>query len=126
MSKQISAKELAEIVTKLLTTNSGEVDGFESFQGFMTDIAEVVCNYCGGAMRNQADRLDDIWYVGIHGNDSLPDASGGIWREYDLEGELFDTLHESKCSDCGQTGNSLMGCPDGAEVCQDCFNAGAH
>lgn len=91
MSKQISAAELAQIVSKLLTGDSGEIDGFESYQGFMTEIAKVVCDYCGGEVRNPADSLDDTWYVGIHGNDSLPSAFGGIWSEYDPEGELFDT-----------------------------------
>lgn len=92
MSKQVSAKELAEIVKRLLTDTetTGELDSFESFQGFMTDIAQVVCDYCGGETRHPADSLDDTWYVGIHGNDSLPDALGGIWLEYDKEGELFD------------------------------------
>ena len=55
MSKQVSAKELAEIVTKLLTdpNSSGELDGFETFQQFMTDIAEVVCDHCGGEILNR-------------------------------------------------------------------------
>lgn len=91
MSKQVSAKELAEIVTRLLTDTqtTGELDGFETFQGFMTDIAQVVCDHCGGEIHCPAEPLDDIWYVGILGNDSLPDAFGGIWREYDKEGSLF-------------------------------------
>ena len=92
MSKQVSAQELAEIVTKLLTEpdGAGELSGYETYQGFMTDIAEVVCNYCGGEIHHPASNLDDIWYVGIHGNNSLPSACGGIWREYDKEGELFE------------------------------------
>ena len=90
MSKQISATELAQIVTKLLTGDSGEIDSAEAYQGFMTSIAKVVCDHCGGEVRNEAARLDDIWYVGINGNDSLPDAFGGIWREYDPEGALYD------------------------------------
>ena len=91
MSKKITADELAEIVKRLLTDTqtTGELDGFESFQGFMTDIAQVVCNYCGGEVSHQADALEGIWHVGIKGNESLPSAFGGIWREYDKEGELF-------------------------------------
>jgi hypothetical protein len=61
----------------------------------MTAIANVVCDHCGGEVRYEAstgegsgDSTD--WYVGIHGNDSLPSAFGGIWRDYDPEGELFD------------------------------------
>lgn len=33
---------------------------------------------------------------------------------------------ESNCSDCGQSVGSIVGCPDGAEVCQPCFESGAH
>ncbi len=91
MSKQISAKELAEIVTKLLTKDSGELDDSAIFSGFMTEIANVICNHCGGEVKNPASPLDEVWYVGIHGNDSLPDAFGGIWREYDPDGDLMDS-----------------------------------
>lgn len=92
MSKQVSAKELAEIVTRLLTDvqTTGELDDSDVYSSFMTGIAEVVCDHCGGEIHHPADSLDDIWYIGIHGTDSLPSAFGGIWREYDKEGELFD------------------------------------
>lgn len=87
MSKQITAAELAEIVTKLLTTDSGEVDSYEGFETFMTGIAQVVCDHCGGEIHNPAEPFENVWYVGIHGNDSLP-GGGGIWAEYDREGGL--------------------------------------
>ena len=89
MSKQISAGEMAYIVADLLLAPEvvGELEEARAYQGFMTDIAQVVCDHCGGEVRNPASPLDDIWYVGIHGNDSLPD-DGGIWADYDKEGEL--------------------------------------
>lgn len=31
-----------------------------------------------------------------------------------------------KCSACGQIAPYVIGCPDGAEVCRDCFEAGQH
>ena len=31
-----------------------------------------------------------------------------------------------KCPDCGAFVTEVVGCPDGAEVCRDCFNAGRH
>jgi len=31
-----------------------------------------------------------------------------------------------KCGECGETVPYLIGCPDGAEICQDCFDAGEH
>lgn len=30
------------------------------------------------------------------------------------------------CGDCGASVRSLMSCPDGAEVCHACFEAGGH
>lgn len=30
------------------------------------------------------------------------------------------------CDDCHAEVESIIGCPDGAEVCPDCFNSGAH
>ena len=92
MSKQISSAELAELVSKLLTNPeiAGELAEFHAYKSFMTQIAQVVCDHCGGEVRNEADPLDDVWYVGIHGNDSLPPGSEGVWNQYDPEGELFD------------------------------------
>ncbi|CAB3754519.1 hypothetical protein [Paraburkholderia humisilvae] len=89
MSKQINPQQLAEIVAKLLTGDAGEVDSHESFSGFMTGIANVVCDFCGGEVVTDAAPLDDVWYVAIRGNQSLPDAFGGIWREVDPGGDLF-------------------------------------
>lgn len=31
-----------------------------------------------------------------------------------------------KCDECGETVPYVIGCPDGAEVCRDCFEAGQH
>lgn len=30
------------------------------------------------------------------------------------------------CDECGAKVPELMGCPDGAEICRDCFDQGAH
>lgn len=30
------------------------------------------------------------------------------------------------CGECGQSVPYIIGCPDGAELCQDCFDAGQH
>lgn len=32
----------------------------------------------------------------------------------------------SPCSECGAEAEHVIGCPDGAEICQDCFDAGGH
>lgn len=91
MSKQITAAELAEIVKKLLVDmdSAGELASCGQYQNFMTDIAQVVCDHCGGEIHHPAADLEDVWYIGIHGNDSLPE-NGGIWAGYDKDGELFE------------------------------------
>lgn len=33
---------------------------------------------------------------------------------------------EETCSECGEPCSEVIGCPDGAELCQSCFNQGAH
>lgn len=35
-------------------------------------------------------------------------------------------VHASECDDCKAKVPSLIGCPDGAEICQECFDKGAH
>ena len=89
MSKQINAAELAEIVSKLLTNpmSAGELVSSNTFASFMTEIAKVVCDFCGGEVRNKADNFTEEYLVGVHGNDSLPEG-GGIWADYDEDGEL--------------------------------------
>lgn len=32
----------------------------------------------------------------------------------------------SQCDSCGAEVDTVMGCPDGSEVCRDCFDSGAH
>jgi hypothetical protein len=89
MSKQITSDELAEIVNNLLTKPqaTGELEENSTFACFMTEIAEVVCKFVGGEVKNQADDFSGEWLVGVHGNDSLPEG-GGLWAGYDLDGEL--------------------------------------
>lgn len=98
MAKVLSAKELAEVVTKLLTdpaTIAAQLDQSDKYGRFMTDLAGVVCDHVGGDIRLMAAAPDDDvapggeWVIGIHGNDSLPE-DGGVWSQYDPEGELFD------------------------------------
>lgn len=93
MSKQVNPQELAELVTKLLTNpdSVGELDTPEKFSAFMTDIARVVCDHCGGEVRHEASRdgeAEEQWLVGVNRNDSLPEDSDGVWAGVDPEGEL--------------------------------------
>ena len=86
MSKQITARELAEIMTKLLTT--GEIDDADHFCRFIQDVADVVCSHCGGETFNvgtcDGEGSPDDWMIAIRPNECLP-ADGGIWKDYDTD-----------------------------------------
>lgn len=92
MSKQVSAPELAKIVSDLLTdpaTIASHLDERSHYASFMTDIARTVCEHMGGEVRHPADDFTGEFLVGVHGDDSVPE-DGGIWVRVDPEGELFD------------------------------------
>ena len=45
--------------------------------------------------------------------------------------EITDILNmqvdpHSECNNCGAMIDSILGCPGGAEICQDCFDSGSH
>jgi len=94
MAKMITNAELAQIITGILTDpESNEIDSMEGFANFTQSLAIVVADYCGGTVTGHY-RCDDpdadfgeSYYVAIRRNDSLPE-DGGVWKTYDLEGEL--------------------------------------
>lgn len=88
MGKQISAAELAQVVTTLLTApeSAGELCEAAQFSSFMTEIAEVVCTHCGGHVRHYASYIEDAWYVGIH--DTAPFDPEAVWAPFDPEADL--------------------------------------
>lgn len=122
MSKQITAQELGQLINQLLTNPDavGEMFTEEKFSAFMTDLANVVTDHCGGEVRNPASPLDDVWYVGVHGNDSLP-PGGGVWAAFDKEGELFgETDAGLPCGEYrGHDWSIGKGCEDGYPVFVD-------
>lgn len=90
MSKQVTPQELANIVQQLLDPNKHDhIDTREAFIHLFTDLAEVVCNHCGGKVIQAADDWAGEILIGIRGNDDLP-PSGGIWANVDPDGDLFD------------------------------------
>ncbi|CAM5559273.1 hypothetical protein [Eoetvoesiella caeni] len=117
MSKQITAAELGLIVNVLLTkpTIFGELDSEGKHLDFMTEIAKVVCDHCGGEVWNSASRVgDEPALIGIHGNDSLPD-DGGVWKSFDPEGELYDIDPDAPDkAPCFQEGHWYTRLSDGA------------
>lgn len=84
MSKQITNGELAEIVTGLLVGRRmhSQLDTKEKYAAFMTDLAQVICDHCGGEVMGPAK--NDA--IGIRANESLPE-DGGVWKGFDPEGE---------------------------------------
>lgn len=103
MSKMITSRELALIVSGLLThpERLGEEMTPEKYQHFMEAIANVVADHCGGqagtaaapitgAMGLPAPRPpasdDDAWMVAIYPTDSLPDVNRNVWALGDPEG----------------------------------------
>jgi hypothetical protein len=42
-------------------------------------------------------------------------------------GTAIDEIQQLEtCGDCGALVSSIIGCPDGAHICQGCFDAGNH
>lgn len=92
MSKQISNGELAEIVTGLLIGRLGpeQLDTPERYSAFMTGLAELVCEHCGGTVTDlHADNSSEEWLIGIRSNECLPE-DGGVWGKFDPDGDLDD------------------------------------
>lgn len=88
MSKQITPCELNSIVQTLLICPEVHLgDCPERYSRFMTALAQLVCDHAGGAVQGEAECFDDVWYVGIVDDGTLPE-DGGVWADYDLEGDL--------------------------------------
>ncbi len=113
MSKQILPKELAEIVTILLTNPSsvGELDSLKSYEGFMLRVGEAVAEFCGGeingvnspigrpiAVRQDADE-NDVPMLSVSPNDSLPSIKENVWSKYDPEGWEGEVAALAECND---------------------------
>lgn len=94
MSKMINPKELSEIIDRLLVGDMTEthLDEQHRYSSFLEDIAGVVANHCGGEVVGVSfdeDHEDpgSEWLVAVRGNADMPEE-GGVWSEYDPEGEL--------------------------------------
>lgn len=87
MKQQINNGQLAAILSHLLTDPfSGEIDDQEQFEQFCTDLANVVCNYCGSKVTTPASYAPEEsnldwathYVMEVNSNESTPD-DGGIW-----------------------------------------------
>lgn len=85
----ITNGDLASIVSSLLCNpQRDEIDDMGMFEQFCTDIAQVVCDYCGGEVAKAAvftcnekniDNFTSQYPLAISPNSSSPDEEGGIW-----------------------------------------------
>lgn len=85
---KITNYELAALLANLLTTpDSGELDSMEQFEGFMTDLTQVVCDHCGGEIMTEADyvgmtnaeEFGSAYMIEVEPNENSP-VDGGVWR----------------------------------------------
>lgn len=87
MRAQITAAQLAEVISHLLADPPGLTDEddldeacqVESFQLLMTDLAQVVCDYCGGTIPRAAELNRGIWCLQVQSNEAAPDLQQSVW-----------------------------------------------
>ena len=88
-SLMITTGMLASIVSEILTNPfSGEVEEQETFERFFTDVAQIVCDYCGGEVTTpagyipEADSMDwaTHYRLEVQLNGSSPQG-GGLWAK---------------------------------------------
>lgn len=98
MSKQISTRELAEVVTGLLVKPDvlGQLCTLEQHQSFMLDIGRVIADHCGGVANwvnhdgngtdypSEDDELAPL--LSVSPNDSLPNLHRNVWAFHDTQG----------------------------------------
>jgi len=106
MNRIVSATDLASIVSRLLTdpSGAGELEEAQAYASFMTAIAHVVADHCGGEIVSPASRTDKEWAVSIAPNDSLPET-GGVWGGCEAQSprSLFEAILDATrvCCDDG-------------------------
>lgn len=74
----INAAQLQRLASKLVTAPEtvGELDTADNYAEFLNDVAQVICDHCGGEIVHGATAQS--YLVTIGQNDSLPD-DGGVW-----------------------------------------------
>jgi len=119
MAKQITPKELAELVCGLLIKPEllGELDTVEKHQEFMFDIGRVIADHCGGQINHvtpsdtEENYLSNQYsspYLSVSPDDSLPSLARNVWALHDAEG------WQDELSALGDEIKSLI--PDANEV----------
>ncbi|MDA1277539.1 MAG: hypothetical protein O2960_26355 [Verrucomicrobia bacterium] len=94
----------------------------------------MLCSKCNQSGESKlfgfAKRVADLTHEGElddNGESYEPSSEDAIAALNDLIQEARQLLGLSEtCGECGQSVPYIIGCPDGAELCQDCFDAGQH
>jgi hypothetical protein len=97
MAKQITPRELAEVVSTLLVkpTLLGELEQTERYMQFMEAIGGVVADFCGGMVNGvglpfgvdvDLSDVDGAPYLSIDPSDCLPSLNRNVWSIFDTEG----------------------------------------
>lgn len=119
MAKQITPKELAELVCGLLLKPQllGELDSVAKHQEFMLDIGRVIADHCGGQINHvtpsdtEENYLSDKYsspYLSVSPDDSLPSLARNVWALHDPEG------WQDELATLGDEDKALI--PDATEV----------
>jgi hypothetical protein len=111
----VTNEHLATIVGHLLTNpRSGEVEGQPEFQRFVTAIAQVVCDFCGGEITSPAEYFRETgdmsgglnYRLRVAANESSPET-GGIWqkaiRPFAPAGNTSEMVKHWDCYDLADT-----------------------
>jgi len=106
-------------------------DACELYESDQAAVEAVVkCAQSQPQLLQFVKKISDLMHEGEPGDDGQPfdqaseDAIAAL-NQLILEArQLLGTAE--KCGECGETVAYVIGCPDGAEVCQDCFDAGQH
>lgn len=91
-----------------LDCNAGDFQDILDFHAIIDDGPLPPCETCGHHQR----KILTLDWVKEGSGDTFNEAMSGT------EGDI--------CDDCGAVVPTIIGCPDGAEICQRCFDAGAH
>lgn len=109
---------------------------------FMQELLDSVESLTGIAEEHGSRTLADLMYLQLaitkgsfidHHPDeskvldiarSLP--SGEQWGKFIKVEDMAQSKDITSCSECGEHVDSIVGCPDGSEVCQQCFDASSH
>ena len=101
---------------------------------FANDLAalEAVVNAAAAQpeLLRLAERISRLTHEGETGDDGQsyePSSEDAIATLNQLIREARQLLGiAEKCSECGEIVPYIIGCPDGAEICRACFEAGQH